>query len=75
MHLEAIFKVRQSPRTDVYGRPANNIKMGCLGLFQGRSIIHAVARHGDDVADAVVAILLVGLRSGAVWTILDDLGL
>lgn len=60
----------------VYGRPSiknfllvdinslYGLIKWCLGLFQGWSIIHAVARHSNDVADAVVAILLVGLRSG-----------
>lgn len=35
-----------------------------LRLFQGGCVVHAVSRHGHNVADAVVAVFLVGLSAG-----------
>lgn len=35
-----------------------------LRLFQGGCVVHAVSRHGHNVADAVVAVFLVGLSTG-----------
>mmetsp|Transcript_78773 Transcript_78773/g.172782 ORF Transcript_78773/g.172782 Transcript_78773/m.172782 type:complete len:766 (+) Transcript_78773:209-2506(+) len=34
-----------------------------LGLLQGGSVVDSIASHGADVADAVVAVLLVGLHN------------
>ena len=35
-----------------------------LRLLQGGCVVHAVSRHGHNVADAVVAVFLVGLSAG-----------